>query len=380
MAHRIVFFEPYSDSFGGQQRVLLNLIKGIDRDKFEPILVVPQEGRFTEVLHKHFKFYLLQPNGILKERGWQNKDKLSFFVKKPFQIIKVILDLFNYWIKSIFFLSKQNINVVYCNSFRSVLLIGIPAKLIGIPLILHEHGAEIKKQNFILWFCFLISKKVIFVSEDMRQKLVKHNSGEKYIVVHNGIHIYKDIKYSNPNTFSTVCFIGKLTPRKNVHLLIESMAQVVQKHPVSLLIIGDGEEEYIKKLQQIIELRGIEKSIHFLGHQKDVLLFLMQSHLLVLPSDNESFGLVILEAYSVKRPVIATKVGGIPEIVVHDQTGLLIPTNDIEALSNALMKLLTQPELCIKMGEAGYHLLKNNFTVQQNIEQIEKIILQVCRK
>ena len=381
MTHRIVFFEPYSDSFGGQQRVLLNLIKGIDREKIEPIILVPQEGRFTEAI-KDFHFHVLRPNGILQERGWQNKDKRIGVFKKPFRIVGAVFDLFKYWNQLILFFKKQPIHLVYCNSFRAVFLIGIPARLMGIPVILHEHTGLIKKKNLILWICFLISKKVIFVSHDMRQKLagISSDNHEKFIVVHNGIHISKEIKEIAQNEFPTVCFIGKLTPLKNVHLLIESIAKVSQTHPVSLLIIGDGEEEYLKKLHKIAELMKVGESIYFLGHQENVVPFIMQSHLLVLPSENESFGLVILEAYSVKRPIIATKVGGIPEVVIHNQTGLLIPPNDVDALSDALIKLLNQPELSIKMGEAGYSLFRENFTVQRNIEEIQEIILEVCRK
>lgn len=381
MTQKVVFFEAYPDSLLGQQRVLLELLLRLDRQKIEPILICPGAGGLTEAIPEGIELHILPPKGILQERNWMTHNKLPKLLKSPWLILEAIWNLLLYWQQLRQFFQQIQCKLVYCNSFRATLLAGVPARLAGIKTILHEHTSVIERPNILLRFCYWLSERVIFVSQDMLNKLVTHPDSKKFTVIYNGVDLSSDSSYIQPpeNHPPSICFIGTLTPRKNVHVLIEAIASLQTTRAFHLLIVGDGEVGYTEKLQQQVKELGLDKIVTFYGRQENVIPFLLKSTLLVLPSSQESFGLVLLEAYSVQRPVIATTVGGIPEVVIDGETGLLIPPNDPDALTNALEKLLFNRELAVEMGRSGYKLLQNKFTLQQNVERISQLIVEIIK-
>lgn len=385
MPYRIAFFEPYSDSCSGQQNVLLNLLEHIDDKVFSSEVVVPTAGRFLELLPTNVSRHIISPPPPLQERGWVQYSKLSSLWLNPIKIFSIFWSLILYWLTLAKFLKSHKFDLIYCNSFRAVLLIGIPAYLLRVSIILHEHTALLLKSNLVIRLCFLISKRVIFVSNNMLSCLTeKKVQDQKYRVIHNGISCSQLIvpgeKYRYDDANLRLCFVGKLTPRKNVNILIESISEVQKSLNVSLVIVGDSDDEYLKTLQQLVEEFKLENSVTFVGYQKDVSSFIRESDILVLPSSWETFGLVLLEAYAEKRPVIASKVGGIPEVVVDGETGVLIEPDNRSEITNAILKLGSEPSICSSMGQLGYKLLLEKFSVEQQTKKIETLMLEVLTK
>jgi len=154
-----------------------------------------------------------------------------------------------------------------------------------------------------------------------------------------------------------VGFVGWLLPIKGVRFLVEAMAGVVQQHPKSLLLlVGKGEKE--KELRKQAENLGLTDNIHFLGWCQDVEEIMTGFDLFVLPSLNEGMGRVLVEAMALGLPIVASSVGGIPDLVKNEQNGLLVPPADAAALARAISDLLEDKGKRKRMGEAGKRMCR----------------------
>lgn len=162
---------------------------------------------------------------------------------------------------------------------------------------------------------------------------------------------------------------------KRVDLVVEAFAQIAARLPAKLLLIGDG-PELCQACQQAQQL-GIRDRIHFLGNQEQILPLLSVGDLFLLPSEQESFGLAALEAMACGVPVVATRAGGIPEVVADGETGLLVPVGDAEALANAAVHVLRHPELHQQMSRAARERAHREFCADQIVAQYEAVYQEV---
>ena len=121
---------------------------------------------------------------------------------------------------------------------------------------------------------------------------------------------------------------------------------------------------------------GIKRNVEFKGSiiGRKLVEYYQKSNVLVLPSLSESFGMVLLEAMACKKPVIGSNVGGIPYVIDNDQNGLLVPPKDPQALADAIIKILTNPQLAKKMGEEGYEKVIKNFTWENQVNTTKELI------
>ena len=155
--------------------------------------------------------------------------------------------------------------------------------------------------------------------------------------------------------------MGRLSEEKRHLDLLQAFKRVTQLYPASrLLIVGEG---YMRETleRRTTELHLSEKVI-FAGFQTDVFKYLRTMDLFVLPSRTEGFGIVLLEAMAAGLPVVATKVGGIPEIVVDNDTGLLVEPGSWQDLSEAMLKLLSDPSALRTMGHKGQERVMTHFS------------------
>ncbi len=149
-----------------------------------------------------------------------------------------------------------------------------------------------------------------------------------------------------------VGIIGRITPAKGQHLLIEAVERLgPQAH---LLIMGHPMEAvYLQRLRSDVVRRGLQSRVHFLDFHPHPQAIMACLDVVVLASREETFGLVLPEAMRAGTAVIGTDAGGVPEIIDHQRTGLLIPPDDVDALSDALQRLLAHPELRTRLARAG---------------------------
>ena len=160
---------------------------------------------------------------------------------------------------------------------------------------------------------------------------------------------------------SRLLAVGRLEDQKAFDILLEAMRGVADAEPtVRLSIAGDGPQRasLVKRRQRL----GLDEHVELLGWREDVNELLAQTDALVHPSRWEGFGLVLLEAMRSARPIIATSVGAIPEVVVDGQTGLLVPPGDAEALAAAILHLMRMPDRGAALGRAGRERILDRFT------------------
>ena len=177
--------------------------------------------------------------------------------------------------------------------------------------------------------------------------------------------------------------IGRITPLKGHSYFLEAMARVIRLKPyVKVWIIGDapaGKEYYRRELETLAMRLGIKDQVEFLGNRRDIPPLLAQIDLLAMASvAPESFGRVILEAQAASVAVVATRVGGVVDIIDHGKTGLLVPPKDPDAMAKEIMRLLDDRKLAQQFIEAAKNKIEENFTIKQmasrTIEVYEELL------
>jgi glycosyltransferase involved in cell wall biosynthesis len=173
--------------------------------------------------------------------------------------------------------------------------------------------------------------------------------------------------------------IAQITPNKGQDIFIRALAQVVRIHPnVRGLIVGgntiiDDSDWFLDELKQLVKELGLVDKVIFTGFVKNMVNLYRCLDLVVLPSKSEGFGRTIAEAMAMTKPAVATKVGGLQEIIVEGKTGLLVPPGDSKALADAILKVVENPELARKFGINGRKRVEELFTVESNVKKTEQV-------
>ncbi len=173
-----------------------------------------------------------------------------------------------------------------------------------------------------------------------------------------------------------VLFVGRLIERKGLPHLIEAMDRLKERLQVRLDIVGLGYQEM--ELKRMVAERGLEKVVIFRGRvtEEELNELYAGCDVFVLPSivdaqgDTEGLGVVLLEALSYKKPVIGTNVGGIPDIIIPDETGLMVEAGHSAALAQAIERVLTDQALARRLGEAGFEYVSQRFSWPRIVDEV----------
>jgi glycosyltransferase involved in cell wall biosynthesis len=173
-------------------------------------------------------------------------------------------------------------------------------------------------------------------------------------------------------TQPVVIAIGRLEPEKGFPILIKAARAVVQQLPhAAFLIAGQGSME--AELHELVNGCGLDRSVQLLGFRQDVYELLQISDVLAMPSFSEGLPMVLLEAGGCRVPVVASSVGGIPELIAEGVNGILVPPGDSDVMGIRLLELLSDPGLRARMGEAGRNIVKNRFCPGRIAERLRGI-------
>ena len=159
--------------------------------------------------------------------------------------------------------------------------------------------------------------------------------------------------------------VANLFVRKGYEVMLCALPRIVQAYPQAhYLIVGTGDADYEARLKVMVKESGLEHRVHFAGFQESVDPCLAAMDLYVHPALMEGFGIAVLEAMAMGKPVVTTTTGGLPEVVQEGETGLLVPPGDADALAKAVIALAQDPARCRQLGEAGRARVATQFTVE----------------
>lgn len=248
-------------------------------------------------------------------------------------------------------------------------------RFIKMPFIVTTHG--LLCDEMMVSYQQLVEKAdaVVCVSrylDDVSRRVTGAESKTSYI--HNGIHLL-DVSFERPR-FSPPRFLclGRLTYEKAYDVAIQAFALCVKKIPdARLIVIGEGAEEL--QLKSLSLSLGIADRIDWRSslNQAECFKILKTVSAVLIPSQYESFGLVALEAGLFGKPVIATAVGGLPEIILDRKTGLLVPSNDIQAFSQAMCDLCLNVSWAQDMGACAYQHIRTHFSADSMVLQYKAL-------
>jgi L-malate glycosyltransferase len=171
--------------------------------------------------------------------------------------------------------------------------------------------------------------------------------------------------------------ISNFRPVKRVEDVIEIFSKVRKQRPARLLMVGDGPER--PKAEWLANTHGISEDVLFLGKQNDMARLLSVADILLLPSDLESFGLVALEAMACEVPVVASNVGGLPEVVRHGIDGYLCQPGDVQSMAESCLMILENPTLRAEMGEVARTRARQEFCASKIVLKYEELYHQTIR-
>lgn len=349
-----VLYIIWSLGLGGAERVVINLAKGLDKTRFNPtVCCLNEAGEFAaELEHLGIKVVALH-----------KKSKADITViRKLIAVIK-----------------EYNIQIVHTHLWGANFWGRIAAKVAGVPVIIAtEHNVDIWKSNLNFALDRMlshISDKIITVSRTVKEFYIKHGiPAGKIEVIYNGIDtdarssmLDARKEFGLAEGESLLAIIGRIVEQKGHRYLFEALERLNGQHKVKLLVVGDGPLLNNLKVtaQQNPQLR--EKVI-FTGLRKDVRNLIEAVDILLMPSLREGLPMVALEAMAAGKPVIATNVGGTPELIKDGDNGILIEPRDSRQLAEAIKKLLVNTPLSESLGRRGQESVLNRFSIKDMVK------------
>lgn len=288
---------------------------------------------------------------------------------------------------------RERTDIVCVNLNKELRLGGIAARIVHTPAVVNRKGLPMVHDNwrFRVTYRHLVDR-IIVPSNSLKRELTAYNwlEARKIEVVPNGIEAeaiskvreskFEDRKLKSnirdllgfPFEKKIIGSVGRLVGQKGYSYLIEAIPMVRKViSDIVLVLIGDGPQRV--QLEKRVEALGLTGSVLFLGEREDAADLIRGMDLFVLPSVFEPFGQVLLEAMVHSVPVVASKVGGIPEIIEDGVEGILVPPEDSVALSNAILHILSFSKIAAKMGMAGRMKVERQFQLQKTVDAVERI-------
>jgi glycosyltransferase involved in cell wall biosynthesis len=372
---KILFHTSYYQRLAGANRSFLELIKNLDRNKYTTLTVFTNDGPVCQYYKEQGLDIAIFP--LPDTLNTHGKRLLRLNLPKILRLI--FFELLPLTFRFAAYLHKEKVDLVHVRDARSLLLLGIAARLAGKPIFCHIRG-ELPDVRLLPLFIGLISHRVITVNQVLTSAIPRFFR-KKCEVIYNSIS-----ESSFPEQICTsellvlqkgiihVSMFAMVIKGKGVDTFVDAVELLGEKNKnVIFHVVGDTNftEDYYLELSRRVACRNLP--IQFEGWRNDPQNWYRQSDIIVLPTRSEGFPRTILEAMYFAKPVIATRVGGIPELVIDQETGFLFDVDDIETFSKKLQLLITDPHLMRKMGAAGKERVEKYFSTKIMIGKMQSL-------
>jgi len=356
----------------GVQKAMLDILERLDRNKYDITILCNSEGELTQAADRLNFHHIILPE--LKREIHPFYDMLALI-----KLIKII--------------RRNRFQLVHTHSSKSGFIGRFAARAAGVPCIVHTvqgfafHEFSSRVSVLVIGFleriASLVTDEIIFVNHHDRvvAAQLKLAPRDKMVTIHNGI----DLTVINPGDPSgdsrrpaasdsngaVVGMVARLWEQKAPQDFIRSIPVVLRELPdAKFMVIGDGHLR--PQLEQLTAQLRIADNVRFLGWRKDVRDLLKQLDVFVLPSLWEGLPVSILEAMASGKPVVASDIKGNNELVVHGETGFLVPPGQPDKIGESVLKLLKNRTLAQKMGLKGYRRVKEKFDINDTIGKINR--------
>ena len=348
----------------GTERHLLQLLGALDRERFDPLLVVLRHSPWTrEYCNADVPLRVLDIGSLWSPASWYGIVRLARIMREH-----------RTEIAELYFIEGQFVGA-------------LAARLARVPRVYswrrdlgYQYGL---KEKVMVRLTNRFVSRVLANSETVRDTIAKieHLDSSRFAVIYNGIDLEDfDSQSRGPvseefarfaENKSVVTLVANLRPVKNIGCFVETAARVASsREDVVFLVLGSGDEE--PALKRRAERLGVNDRIHWAGSVPATAPYLRRSAVGCLTSDSEGLPNAIVEYMAAGLPVVATAVGGIPEIVVNGITGKLHEKGDANSLAESIIALLNAPEQRARIGAAGRRRVEECFSLVSQMETYER--------
>lgn len=336
---------------GGAEVYVSEICRILPLQGVETVLFCPSGRPFVEYAK----------NAGLMPTTWKTHGKID-----PWTVVKLVK-----------LIRSNRCSAVHTHLSTASLLGALAARICNVPSIAHVHGMNSA-------FSYRFSDKLIAVSEAVREHLSAQGLEKKVHVVYNGVDIERfapldmrehRIKHDLAEDAVIFGVFGRLSSEKGQHIAIEAFAKAFKdRNNAYLLIVGDGKDKQL--LQEKASNLDIAERVVFTGFIENFESIMAACDVVVVPSLREGFGLSAVNAMAMQKPVIASNVGGLPEIIVDGESGILLDAGEADSLAESMLSLGLNRDLVREYGEAGRKRVIDRFEINRQISAVKDLLLE----
>ncbi|PID58034.1 hypothetical protein CSB45_04920 [candidate division KSB3 bacterium] len=349
-----------SSKIGGGNRSMETLLRGLEGSRFHPHFVCPEEGPMVKLIQSlHVDVKVIAPY----QPSWRSP-----------------LRSYHAWQRWKQFLRSDQIALIHANGLQGGRSIVMAAHSTGIPLICHIRFPS--SEESYAWFFQRLPKPFgfIFISEAIQREvggfLEQACPSARQWIVYNGVDIHTFSPSSSDNVTPRIGIIANLQPIKGHEDFLDMAANLTEQgHHAQYDIIGADIQQQgrLSILRQYAQGLGLSDRVHFHGQVDNVAELVKQLDVVVCASHIEPFGRCLIEGMACAKPIVATRVGGIPEVVENRKTGFLVEPHAPGELAEAVLQLLGDPTLRKNMGTEGRARVERLFSLEAHTASIIKV-------
>lgn len=377
---------------GGAGWSLYYLLKHLDRRRFDPLVVVPPGGIFEEKL-RELGVPVVTPR-LLHHRTAQ----LRFERRNP--LTAAMSYGLNAWDSAhlvselVSIVRRERVRLIHCNNMMVKPMGALAAARTQTPCVFHVRNVHEAFAKTVLYpglARLSVVKRVIAVS-DAAARPYRRFVPDKVTVIRNGV----DLALFNPRAVprgafrrdagidpaaTVVGYSGQLIPRKGLDVLIRAAARLLPSRP-HLLFVALGRipagstVDYRAQYEALTRELGVADRVRFLGFRPDVRAAVLDFDILALPARQDPFPRSIIEAMALGTPIVASRAGGIPEMIDHETHGLLVPPGDVDALASAIGALVDDPARRRELATAALARVRQHFDVSRLNLALQDVLLE----
>ncbi len=364
----ILYVNSWSSAHGGSATSLLDIVSRLDRVRFDPVVVCPEPGDLPQRLAEINVPVVIHPlSRLTKREVWAFMTEVAWYTR---------------------LLRARRIALVHGNTSASRRSVVQAAAWCRVPYVQHVRNPVKGARS---QFGYRVASRIVTNSNAVAAELRADTLfAHKTVTIYNAVDLSRyDERDDRRQELDArdrlvIGFVGQIVPRKGVTTLIQALPAVLQRFPTALLaIVGcppPDETDYDRACRALVDELGLSQHVRFVGYRRDIPAWMRSFDVFALPTRSEPFGKVVIEAMAAGTPVVATHVGGIPEIVTGPELGSLVSPDDPAAIAREIMRYLADPELRAEVGRVSAESVRMRFGLDAMMMRLEQLYDELLKR